>query len=438
MKIINLSLIFALLFNNGSALALDSVEKSIAAQVKSNSERALETLERAVNINSGTMNFAGVEEVGNLFKAQFNQLNFETQWIEGAHFNRAGHLLASHTASIANSPKVLLIGHLDTVFGKNDSFQKFMRIDQSYVAGPGITDMKGGDVIIIESLSALHELGLLEGINIRVVLSGDEEYSGRPLSDSKKILIEAAQWADIALGFEDGDSNINTAVIARRGAVQWQLDVSGKPAHSSQIFQDEVGYGAIFETARIIDQFRLQLAGTGDLTFNPGVMVAGTSIEYDQTSSNGSAFGKSNVIAKTAKVTGGIRALSMQELDNAKTVMQKIIADNLAHTSATLTFEPGYPPMAPTAENRALLALYSNISESLGYNVVTPVNPRNAGAADISFTAGLVDMALDGLGLMGRGGHTKDEVADMTSLLKNTQKAAILIYRLSEQGSDKP
>ena len=76
--------------------------------------------------------------------------------------------------------------------------------------------------------------------------------------------------------------------------------------------------------------------------------------------------------------------------------------------------------------------MYSDVSQALGYGPVKPVNPRNAGAADISFTAGLVDMGLDGLGLMGRGGHTRDEVADMTSLVKNTQKAAILIYRLSK------
>jgi len=76
------------------------------------------------------------------------------------------------------------------------------------------------------------------------------------------------------------------------------------------------------------------------------------------------------------------------------------------------------------------------VSESLGYGPVVAVNPRNAGAADISFTADHVDMALDGLGLMGSGGHTKDEVADMTSFNKNMHKAAILIYRLGQLNSD--
>jgi glutamate carboxypeptidase len=219
MKLIKLGIICTLLFNVNAALALSSTEENIANEVKSNSKRALQILEQVVNINSGTMNFAGVEKVGKVFKSQFERLGFETQWVDGASFDRAGHLVASHTASIANSPKILLIGHLDTVFAENDSFQKFTRIDESYVAGPGITDMKGGDVIIVEALSALHQLDLLNRVNIRVVLTGDEERSGKPLTESKKVLIEAAKWADIALGFEDGDSNINTAVIARRGSI---------------------------------------------------------------------------------------------------------------------------------------------------------------------------------------------------------------------------
>jgi len=418
-----------------SAEPLDhqAIEDKIASLIKSNYPRALRTLEKVVNINSGTMNFQGIEEVASVFRSQLDGLGFETQWTDGANFNRAGHLLATRNSKSEDSIKILLIGHLDTVFSKTDSFQRFERIDSSHIAGPGITDMKGGDVIIIEALSALHQIGLLDNINIKIVMTGDEEDSGKPLAESKRALIDAAKWADVALGFEDGDSDIRTAVIARRGSINWELNVSGKPAHSSQIFQPEVGYGAIFETARILNQFREQLAGTGNLTFNPGMMVGGTEIKHQASQSTAETFGKNNVIAKDAKVTGGIRALSMEELDNAKSIMHKIVADNLAHTSASLHFEEGYPPMAPAIGNKKLLKLYSDVSESLGYNKVIAVNPRNAGAADISFTAGLVDMALDGLGLMGRGGHTRDEAADISSLTKNTQKAAILIYRLSNR-----
>ena len=220
-------------------------------------------------------------------------------------------------------------------------------------------------------------------------------------------------------------------MVARRGSVGWTLDVIGKPAHSSQIFREDIGYGAIYEAARILNDFRLELSNMEKLTFNPGMIVGGTRIGYEKENATGDAFGKSNVIAKDVKVTGDIRALSPQQLEVAKQRMQEIVNNNLGHTSAILVFSEGYPPLAPSQGNNELLVLYSSVSEDLGYGAVEAVDPRRAGAADISFTEGYVDMALDGLGLMGDGGHTKDEVADITSLVKNTQKAAILMYRLS-------
>ena len=416
-------------FRLSAAIDTD-IEAKIVAQIDEGMPQSLRELEQVVNINSGTLNLVGVKAVGQIFLKQFNELGFETEWVDGSEFERAGHVVAKYGTK---GPKILMIGHLDTVFTKDDPFQSITPLNNNMVAGPGITDMKGGDVIIVSVLRALKKLDLLDNMSVTVVMTGDEESSGKPLSASKKALIDAAKWADIALGFEDGDSNIKTAVIARRGSVNWTLDVKGRPAHSSQIFSDDIGYGAIFETARILNEFREQLAGVGNLTFNPGVLLAGTTVDYDALNTTGEAFGKRNVVAQTATVTGGIRAQTPEELENAKKVMHQIAKKNLLHTSANLVIGDGYPPMAPRQSNYDLLAIYSDISESLGYGKVTAVNPRNAGAADISFTAGYVDMAMDGLGLMGSGGHTKDEVADMTSFAKNMHKAAILMYRLSKQ-----
>lgn len=414
------------------SLAEVSVEEKIIRQLDTQISQATADLEQVVNINSGTMNFAGVEKVGRFFQKQFDELGFETEWADGKDFDRAGHLIASFGAEGVKGPKILMIGHLDTVFAQNDAFQSYKPLGNDRVAGPGITDMKGGDVIIVNVLKALKEVGALDKLRIKVVMTGDEERSGSPLSASKKAIIGAAKWADIALGFEDGDSNIKTAVVARRGSVDWELRVTGKPAHSSQIFTPQIGYGAIFEAARILNEFREQLAGKGDLTFNPGIILGGTSIDFDDLAAKGNAFGKTNVVAKELLIKGGIRALTPEELQLAKSTMQRIVNDNLAQTQAFLTIGDGYPPMAPAQGNYELLSLYSEVSESLGYGSVVAVNPRNAGAADISFAAKHVDMALDGLGLMGEGGHTKDEVADMSSFAKNMHKAAILIYRLGE------
>lgn len=418
------------LFCIPQVLAHQHIESKIVTQIDLKLEQSLSQLEDVVNINSGTLNIEGVKKVGNVFKGYFDQIGFKTEWIDGSEFNRAGHLVASHGDT---GVKILMIGHLDTVFAKNDDFQTFQKQDQRYIAGPGITDMKGGNIIILSALDALKQLNLLDNVSIRVVLTGDEESSGQPLSLSKKAIVDGAKWADIALGFEDGDSNIKTAVIARRSSVNWQLNVSGKPAHSSQIFSEDVGYGAIFEAARILNEFREKLAGVGDITFNPGLIVGGTETTIESSNAKANAFGKNNVVAKTVIIKGGIRTLTHAEFDHTKQVMQTIVTQNLPKTSATLVIGEGYPPMAPTEGNRALLTIYSDVSESLGYGPVIAVNPRNAGAADISFAADHVDMALDGLGLMGSGGHTKDEVADISSFSKNMHKAAVLIYRLSQR-----
>jgi glutamate carboxypeptidase len=411
---------------------LDINEQAIVKQVTLGLPQALKDIEQAVNINRGSMNLAGVEQVGLLANQQLSAIGFEVQWLDGSAFNRAGHILATHQSSNPNALKILMMGHLDTVFSKNDDFQTFKMLDETHASGPGVADMKGGNTIIISAMRALKKLNLLDNVSIKVLLTGDEESSGRPLSLSKKAIVDGAIWADIALGYENGDNNINTGMASRRGYTGWTLNVEGKPAHSSQIFNDEVGYGAIYETARILEAFRAQLEQEENLTFNPGMIVGGTSIDFDVAKSSGSAFGKSNVIAQKAKVKGDLRALSNKQLKSAKQTMQNIVKNNLNHTKAELIFSTGYPPMALTQGNLDLLAQYSQVSQDLGYNAVKPANPRKAGAADISFAAEYVDMSLDGLGLMGSGAHTNNEIADLSTLNKNIEKTAILIYRLSK------
>jgi glutamate carboxypeptidase len=408
--------------------ALDDTERSIRQAVVEGNTQALALLEQAVNINSGTMNAEGVTAVGQLFDQAFREAGFSTRWVPGAAFGRGGHLVADYGT---RGPKVLLIGHLDTVFAKNSPFQRFERLDEQHAAGPGITDMKGGNVIILQAAKALAAAGVLDSLQLRVVLTGDEESRGRPLELANAALLEAGDWADIALGFEDGDGDPGTAVTARRSSSSWQLKVRGKPAHSSQIFRDDIGFGATLEAARILNGWREALSAIPNLTFNPGLLMAGTDIDHDAENTRGTVFGKGNVIAQTAVATGGMRAISPEQIEQAESLMREIAADNLAQTSAELSFKHGYPPMAPRPSNDRLLEAFSAISEELGYGPVRAVDPRRAGAADISFVADRVDAAMDGLGLMGEGGHTVDEVADLRTLPQQTERAAILLYRIA-------
>lgn len=417
----------ASLFIPQAFAALNETEAALADSVSAREPAARQLLERLVNINSGTDNHAGVEKAARLMIAPLETLGFKVRWHDGKAFNRAGHLIAERGSQ---GPKVLLIGHMDTVFAADSEFQRWQPLPGDKVKGPGITDMKGGNVVMLLALQALADQGLLDGLQLRVFIAGDEESRGEPLELAVAPLLEAGDWADIAIGFEDGDSNPATAVTARRSSASWRLQVSGKPAHSSQVFREDIGYGAIYELARVLDGFRSQLAGEPLLTFNPGVIVAGTDAEL-AADGRGTAFGKGNVIARTATVNGDLRAISPEQQSKAWAAMAAIAAQSLPHSQSRFSYEERYPPMAPTEGNARLLALYSQASEDLGHGPVVAVDPRRAGAADISFVAGRVQMALDGLGLMGDGGHTVEEVADMATLESQAARTALLLYRLS-------
>jgi glutamate carboxypeptidase len=281
---------------NPSAQARQGVselEQTLVDEVGARADEAIGFLERSVNINSGTMNFEGVHQVGRLYQDELQALGFETEWIDGAPFDRAGHLVA-RLAGKGRRPHLLLIGHLDTVFEPSSSFQRFERTGDR-ATGPGVVDMKGGNAIILYALKALQAAEVLDELTLTIVLTGDEERSGDPLDVARAALFEVAKAADIALAFENGDSNPKTAVVARRGSTSWRLEVTGTPAHSSQLFQPEVGSGAIYEAARILTGFYESLAGEPNLTFNPGVMVAGTDVTFDPFKASGTAFGKNNV-----------------------------------------------------------------------------------------------------------------------------------------------
>ena len=424
-------LFLAMAFSQTSS-TLSGPERAIVSAVDAGNANALALLEQAVNINSGTHNFAGVRAVGDLFRKEFDALGFKTIWVDGSGFKRAGHLVADHPGQ---GPRIILIGHLDTVFERDSPFQTFKKIDDKTATGPGIIDMKGGDVIIIAALKALQSAGTLAGMNLVVVMTGDEEDAGDPQVTARAALVDAAKGAQYALGFEDGPGDPRFAVTARRGTSSWKLQVKGKTGHSSQIFRPDLGYGANYELARILDGFRRQLAGEEHLTFNPSLVLGGTNAEMDEVLSRGSASGKTNVIAATALARGDLRTLSKEQLQHARDTMKAVVADGpLAQTEATLTFEDGYPSLPPTDGNARLLAEYDRASRDTGSGPVAAVSPDRAGAADVSFISGEVQSILDGIGLMGHDDHSPAETADLSTLPSQTQRAAILLYRLSYRG----
>jgi glutamate carboxypeptidase len=408
--------------------APSAAERALVKRVQAQQDTSITLLEEIVDINSGTMNFAGVRRVADVLRPRFAALGFKVRWEDGAAFGRAGHLIAEHPG---RGRHVLLIGHLDTVFEPSHPFQRFERIDAQTVRGPGTSDMKGGLVVALAALTALKETKALDGMHITVAMMGDEEDSGRPISLARASLVEAAKAADVAIGLENGADDPKTALTARRGYTGWQIDVKARSAHSSQIFTDEVGAGAIYELARILHRFYEELHGEELLTFNPGLIAGSTQLNFDPKVLHAETFGKDNIVAPVAVATGDLRTISSEQLERTKERMRKIVAASLPGASATISFSDGGVPMPPTEGNRKLLSMYDAVSRDLGLGPVTAVDPRRAGAADISYAAPYVEMAIDGIGLLGHGNHTPDEVADLRTFPIQSQRLAVLLLRLN-------
>jgi len=417
-----------------TANSLSDDEQRMADWIDANADDAVALLKETVDIPSGSLNVAGVREVGAVMRRELEVVGLQTEWLEmPPEMNRAGHLFGRKDGS---GKKFLLIGHLDTVFEVEDGSRPF-ESDGEIARGHGVYDMKTGNVIIVYALRALKEIGALDDIPITVAYTGDEEKSGRPLSISRQAFIEAGKWADIALGFEEAMyfDDTDWATVARRSSSRWVLTVEGKQSHSSNIFNEETGAGAIFEAARILNAFYDEVRGQEHLTFNAGTIQGGTEVEYDAGQNRGSTFGKTNVVPRKVVVHGGMRTLSTEQLEWARAAMQAIVANNHPHTSASITFADSYPPMAPTAGNLALQRELSDINVALGRKPMPALDPSRRGAADISYVAPYTD-ALAGLGGIGGGGHTPDEFVRLSSLPLAIKRAAILIYRLSHQGAD--
>lgn len=411
----------------GSARAggLSLVEERVAAYADAHRDEAVALLERVVNIPSATENQAGVREVGKVFAAEFERAGLTTRWEDmPAAMKRAGHLIAEHEGT--RGKRLLLIGHLDTVL----EGRRFGRIDGGpgqRAGGSGTVDMKGGDVILLYALKAIQDAGALEGRRIAVILTGDEEDAGSPYATSRASMLALARRSDVALAFEAAIDD--TATVARRGVASWDLKVKGRTGHSSGIMGPHGGAGAVFEAARILDEFRRELAGQKGLTFNASLLLGGTEVGQKE-SGRGTASGKRNVIPGEAVVEGDLRFLSNDQLKAAEATMRAVVARNLPKTSAEFSVVGEYPAMSPTAGNLAVLSVLDGASRDLGFGAVKPHDPSKRGAGDIAFVAHLVD-GLDGLGPDGERSHAPDEWVNLDSLPTQIQRAAVLMLRLT-------
>ncbi len=407
---------------------LNSTETSILKQVKANISNSYQLLKDLVDVNSGTLNTIGVKRNREILSKRFNSIGFHTEWISMPDYvKRGGHLVATIHGS--KGKKLLLLGHLDTVFEPDSTgSNSFKYLNDSTVTGQGVLDMKSGDVIIYTALKTLNDLGLLKGTTITAYFTGDEENSGKPEVVTRGDLIERAKQHDIALAYEEG-RNLSEVATARRGSSSWQLKAYGIQAHSSGIFDGN--YGSIYEAARILNRFREELSSEQYLTFNPGLIAGGKYVFYDSARLEAKVSGKTNIISPLTEVSGDLRFLTEAQKEAARKKMLSIVeSNNLPGTHAEISFQDGIPAMEPNEKNEVLVKELSDISVALGTGPIHSGNPGSRGAGDISYIAKYV-AALDGLGGIGKGSHAPGEHLNLNTFEQQVAKSALLIYRLT-------
>ncbi len=428
---ISVSLVLmAALTGAAASQSLTSEESKIIASVNADEHDSTDLLKQLVNVNSGTLNPPGVRKIADMLRPQIESLGFACRWIPMEEVHRAGHLVCTRKGN--HGKRVLLIGHMDTVFEPDSPFQTFEQTSDK-TSGPGAADMKGGLVIMLSALKSLNENHALEGTSITIFLTGDEERPGEPLSIARRDLIEAGKASDAALEFEGGVQNggHDAASIARRSAYQWVLTTTGKTAHSSGVFNKGVGDGAIYEMSRILYSFDKELRDPG-LTYNAGLVVGGTKASYDAATASGTAVGKVNVVPAQAQAVGDMRTVTDEQYKRAQAKMRQIIAEHLPETSAEIEFKDGYPSMPETAGNKELLAELNEVNRELGMDVMEPLDPSRRGAGDLSFVAPYVP-SISGLGAYGAGAHAPGETINLKRQPEQTRRVALYLYRLTRQ-----
>jgi glutamate carboxypeptidase len=239
-------------------------------------------------------------------------------------------------------------------------------------------------------------------------------------------LIEAGKACDVALCFEGGSRT--EATVARRGASHWELEVTAVTGHSSGVFGAAPGSGAIYEAARVLDRFQVELRKLPGLTANVSLIAGGA--EATEQKFGASATGKANIIPARTLARGDIRAVTPEQLAQAEQLMRSIAALNLPRAESKLTFEHRYPPMAVEPRHLEVLARYDEVSRNLGQGPVAANEAARRGAGDSAFVAPHC-AALDGLGVFGSGAHADRESVDLKSLVSQSARAAVLLYRLT-------
>lgn len=358
-------------------------------------------LKELIEINSYTKNKDGVDKVGEIFSTYMHQLGYEVIKYKREQIGNHLHFKSLHV----KGKKLLLLGHLDTVFPPN-TFEGF-REDDEYIYGAGVCDMKGGNHVALESLRALHvKHGSIK--NIDMLLVADEETGS---DDSREVTLNLAKDYDYALVFEAAGKD-DEVVVGRKGVATYFVDIKGKAVHAGNHYNE--GVNANLEAAYKLIQFTKLTDLEKGTTVNVGKIEGGIG---------------ANTISPNAKLTLEARYENLDERDRVVKQIEKIT--KTSYVMGSICSLGGGIQRDVMEPNDKTYNFANIISDIIGYNLKTE---KRGGVSDANLMASGGVITLDGFGPFGDGDHTKDERALKSSYIKRIKDVSKILIHFSQNG----
>lgn len=369
----------------------------------------LEDLKAIVNIDSGTFTKAGVDRVGAYLQERFTDFGFSTSFDRQAQYG--DNLVATHTGSNPNGPRLLLIGHIDTVFSEGEAARRPFKIARSngktIATGPGVLDMKSGVLIGMYSLRLLMQAQEAAYQSATFICNSDEEI-GSP--GSRPLIRELARQADAVLVFEPGRAG-ETVVSSRRGCGQYRVEVQGLSAHAG--VEPQRGRNAILELSYQIQKMQALNGTVAGTTLSVGVIRGGE---------------RTNVVPDYAYFDMDVRASDQKAARALEKAMRQVITQNkLQGTTITLSGDMLCQPFERNQTNERLVRLVREAGSALGLKIQ---DVGSGGASDANTTGGMGIPTLDGLGAGGGLAHNPGEFIELDYLPTRIALVMGLIRRI--------
>ncbi|MFL5679949.1 MAG: M20 family metallopeptidase [Chloroflexota bacterium] len=384
---------------------LEAIESIVRASLPS----FLADLEQLVNTDCGSYTKSGVDKVGAWVGATFERLGAVVEHRE--HATLGGTVIGTWEGRPDSGPRVLLIGHMDTVFDEGVAAERPFRIEDGVAHGPGVTDMKGGLLAGIYALGALRALsgdGSLPFERLVYVANPDEEI-GSPSSSPH--IRELAANSDLCFVLECARAN-GDIVSARKGIVDARLTVHGRAAHAG--VEPEKGRNAILEAARLVRELQALNGRWPGVTVNVGVISGGT---------------RPNVVAERCSLEVDVRATARAQLEEAEAAIRELTASTIVpDTRIELTEMGRHWPMEKLERSGRLVDHAQAIARRLGFEVH---DAATGGASDANTTSGLGVPTIDGLGPIGGNDHSPSEYLDVGSIVSRTALLAGLLLSVA-------